>query len=107
MSNIVQINAQKVRERMEDIAPDEEIPAIGGAGGDGMDIINYWLSHLEKRFERLDVRLDKIDARFDKNDARFDKSDERRERDFRLIFGALIAVALGLASLMAKGFHWL
>lgn len=29
------------------------------------------------------------------------------ERDFRLLFGALIAAVLGLAGLMAKGFHWL
>ena len=27
--------------------------------------------------------------------------------DFRLTFAALIAVALGLAGLLAKGFHWL
>jgi hypothetical protein len=27
--------------------------------------------------------------------------------DFRLLFAALIAVALGLASLMSKGFGWL
>lgn len=27
--------------------------------------------------------------------------------DFRLLFGALIAVALGLAGLLAKGFEWL
>ena len=27
--------------------------------------------------------------------------------DFRLIFAALLAVALGLAWLLAKGFHWL
>jgi hypothetical protein len=27
--------------------------------------------------------------------------------DFRLIFAALIAVAFGLAWLLAKGFHWL
>jgi hypothetical protein len=27
--------------------------------------------------------------------------------DFRLLFGAIIAVALGIAGLMAKGFHWL
>lgn len=27
--------------------------------------------------------------------------------DFRLLFGAVIFVALGLAGLMAKGFHWL
>ena len=30
-----------------------------------------------------------------------------RTTDFRLIFGAIIAVALGLAGLMAKGFGWL
>lgn len=29
-----------------------------------------------------------------------------RTTDFRLIFGAIITVALGLAGLMAKGFHW-
>jgi hypothetical protein len=29
------------------------------------------------------------------------------ETDFRLLFGALIVVALGLAGVMAKGFHWL
>ena len=28
------------------------------------------------------------------------------ETDFRVMFGALITVALGLAALMAKGFHW-
>jgi hypothetical protein len=31
---------------------------------------------------------------------------EHQERDFRLLFGALIVVALGLAALMAKGFGW-
>lgn len=30
-----------------------------------------------------------------------------QERDFRLLFGCLIAVALGLAGLLAKGFHWI
>lgn len=30
-----------------------------------------------------------------------------QKSDFRLLFGALIAVALGLAGLMARGFHWL
>ena len=30
-----------------------------------------------------------------------------RTTDFRLLFGAIIAVALGLAGLMAKGFHWI
>jgi hypothetical protein len=32
---------------------------------------------------------------------------ERQDRDFRLLFGALITLALGLGGLMAKGFGWL
>ena len=31
----------------------------------------------------------------------------KQELDFRLMFGVLIATALGMASMMAKGFHWL
>jgi hypothetical protein len=30
----------------------------------------------------------------------------RQEADFRILFAALIGVALGMAGLMAKGFHW-
>lgn len=30
-----------------------------------------------------------------------------RTTDFRLLFGAIIAVALGPACLISKGFHWL
>lgn len=30
-----------------------------------------------------------------------------RTTDFRLLFGAIIAVAVGLAGIMAKGFGWL
>lgn len=32
---------------------------------------------------------------------------DRQDRDFRLLFGALITLALGLGGLMAKGFGWL
>lgn len=31
---------------------------------------------------------------------------DRHDRDFRITFGALITVALGLAALIAKGFKW-
>jgi hypothetical protein len=31
----------------------------------------------------------------------------RQDRDFRILFGSLITVALGLGGLMAKGFGWL
>jgi hypothetical protein len=35
------------------------------------------------------------------------KMSDRMDRDFRVLFGALITVALGLGGLMAKGFGWL
>lgn len=36
------------------------------------------------------------------------RADVRELRaDMKLLLGALVAVALGLAGLMAKGFHWL
>jgi len=31
----------------------------------------------------------------------------RHERDFRILFAALISVALGLSAVMAKGFGWI
>lgn len=31
---------------------------------------------------------------------------DKQERDFRIMFGALIAAVLGLAALVARGFHW-
>ncbi|MFL1464139.1 hypothetical protein ACI6QG_18150 [Roseococcus sp. DSY-14] len=31
---------------------------------------------------------------------------DKQDRDFRILFGAIIASALGLAGLMAKGFRW-
>jgi hypothetical protein len=37
---------------------------------------------------------------------RLDALREAVESDFRVLFGAVITVAIGLAALMAKGFHW-
>ncbi|HET8695965.1 MAG TPA: hypothetical protein VFO94_00685 [Gammaproteobacteria bacterium] len=45
-----------------------------------------------------DVREVKIDLKEIKSDAKI---------DFRLLFGALLAVAIGLGGLMARGFGWL
>lgn len=62
----------------------------------------------------MDARIAKLEANVDhiqsdiadlKEDVRGIRADMRS--DFRLLFGALIAVALGLAGLMAHGFKWL
>jgi hypothetical protein len=68
----------------------------GPGGGDDGD--------MEARMARLesDVEYMKRDIAELKTDVR-----EIRTTDFRLIFGAIIATALGLAALMAGGFGWL
>ena len=50
------------------------------------------VGHILKAIERIDRAIEGL------------RSDART--DFRLMFGAIIAVALGLATMMAKGFHW-
>jgi septal ring factor EnvC (AmiA/AmiB activator) len=55
------------------------------------------------------LKRDLHEVRQDIKDVRQDIRDVRahQERDFRLLFGTLIGVTLGLAGLMAKGFGWL
>jgi predicted nucleic acid-binding Zn-ribbon protein len=57
----------------------------------------------EDRFEKLELRFD---AKFDRVDARFEEVRINARSDFHLLFGSLIASALGLAGMMAKGFGW-
>ena len=54
---------------------------------------------------RADLRTDLTAIRADSKTG-FEAARDRHERDFRITVGAIITVALGLAALMAKGFHW-
>lgn len=58
------------------------------------------VAKLENHFEYIRRDLDDV-----KLDVREIKKDMRE--DFRIMFGALVVVALGLAGMMAKGFGWL
>ncbi|MBQ0399257.1 hypothetical protein J7S99_16840 [Providencia rettgeri] len=62
---------------------------------------------MEARVAKLesDVEYIKRDISEIKDDIKDIKKDAKS--DFRMLFGAIIAVALGLAGLMAKGFGWL
>ncbi|MER2539357.1 MAG: hypothetical protein ABTQ26_08960 [Azonexus sp.] len=71
-------------------------------------------SGIEPRVARLEasvshIERDVTDIRGDIREIRTDIKELRKvdESNFRALFGAIIAVALGLAGLMAKGFHWL
>ena len=66
---------------------------------------------MESRVAKLETAFEFIqrDIKELKDDLRAVKSDINgiRTGDFRILFGTIIAVALGLGGLMAKGFHWL
>ena len=62
----------------------------------------------------MEARLAKLEAIAESQDRRMalleqDIREVRRDLrgDFRLTWGGLFAVALGLAAMMAKGFHWI
>jgi hypothetical protein len=61
----------------------------------------------EARLAKLEASVEHIQADVAgiKSDVREIKTDAKI--DLKLYFGALITVALGLAGLMAKGFHWI
>ncbi|EGG3070595.1 hypothetical protein MOR33_004444 [Salmonella enterica] len=61
---------------------------------------------LEARVAKLESDVEHIKSTV--QEIRGDVRELRRDHrsDFRLIFGAIITVALGLAGIMAKGFHW-
>jgi hypothetical protein len=61
---------------------------------------------MASRIAKLESDVDHIqsDIREIKQDIREIKVEART--DFRVLFGSLIGVAVGLAALMAKGFGW-
>lgn len=56
---------------------------------------------------RLEAHVSHIDQTL--TDIKADVRDMRKDMrtDFRLLFGSLIALAIGLTGIMAKGFGWL
>src|SRR4051812_8015069 len=74
---------------------------LGGPGeGDGGGQLGARLAKVEACVEH--IQSDLGEAKKDIRELRTDT-----QRDSRILFGAIIIVALGLASLMAKGFKWL
>lgn len=101
MSNILPFDPVKaVAERNADIP--RRLAKDDGGGNDG---------GMEARVAKLEAVAEHL--RRDVDDLRADVKELRRDvhgirtTDFRLIFGAIIAVSLGLAGIMAKGFGWL
>lgn len=73
----------------------------GSGDGGSMD------GMLEARVAKLEALSEHVVR--DLGELKADVRELRRDArtDFRMLFGAIIFVALGLAGLMAKGFQWL
>jgi hypothetical protein len=84
--------------RLAGSPPRGPVDSVRASGDDG---------EMEARVARLEASLSHIERDIGeiKTDIREGRRDARS--DFRLLFGAIIAVALGLAGLMARGFGWL
>jgi uncharacterized protein YydD (DUF2326 family) len=62
---------------------------------------------MEARGSKFEAAVEHIQR--DLTELKADVRSHRKEtaRDFRILFSAIITVALGLASVIAKAFHWL
>lgn len=92
---------EELREKLQSITPPPPSPPVASPSPEGDN------GGMEARIAKLETAMEYVqrDLGEIKTDIRQIKDHART--DFRMLFGALIAVALGLAGLMAKGFHWL
>ncbi|MES2758799.1 MAG: hypothetical protein V4693_15605 [Pseudomonadota bacterium] len=68
---------------------------------------------LEMRFGAVETKLGEFGERIARLETAIEFLSEfkdlraHRDRDFRLMFGGLVTIAVGLSGMMAKGFGWL
>ena len=65
------------------------------------------VGQVETRLAVVETKLVTLEAGVVRTEAAVLRLQDNARTDFRLIFGALIGTGLGLASMMAKGFHWI
>ena len=72
--------------------------AGGGGGHDG---------YMEARVAKLEASAEYIQREIADLKLEVRSLRNMAVTDFRVLFGAIIAATLGLAALMARGFHWI
>lgn len=102
-------NPSRIADKASDQFSDYLLPSGGGGGTfDGMEAR---VAKLESDIDYIkrDIGEIKIELRDFKQDVRTEFKEVKQDMrsDFRILFGALIAAVLGLAGLMARGFHWI
>lgn len=79
---------------------EKRVRALSGGGSGGTS------GGMEARVAKLEATLEHIGREMSDVKADVRTLRDNARTDFRVLFGAIIAVALGLAGLLAKGFHW-
>lgn len=82
-----------------------------GSGASGLDLrlsaVETRLGQVETRLAVVETKLGSVEVSMVRVETAVIHMQDNARTDFRVTFGALIATALGLAAMMAKGFHWL
>jgi uncharacterized coiled-coil protein SlyX len=66
------------------------------------------MTRLETKVDQGFARLDaKMDHGFERVDQVFARQDAKIDRHFPILGGMIVSLGIGMAGLMAKGFHWL
>lgn len=97
---VIDITTRRKGDRSPFTDHNETVYTGGTSGGGGGSKMEARVAKLESDVAHIDSTLQEM-----KDDMREMRRDLRS--DFRILFGALITVAIGLAGIMARGFHWL
>lgn len=97
---VIDITTRKKGDRSPFTDHNETVHTGGTSGGGGGSKVEARVAKLESDVAHIDSTLQEM-----KSDMREMRRDLRS--DFRILFGALITVAIGLAGIMARGFHWI
>lgn len=64
-------------------------------------------THANRLDAKIDGLADRFDAKVDALGRRIDAVDAKLDRHVLVLGGMIVSLAVGMAGLMAKGFHWL
>jgi hypothetical protein len=93
-------NLRHLRDYRQTTGPGSQDRLKSGGGGGTSDGMEPRVAKLEAAVEH--IQRDTTDIKTDVRTLR-----DNARTDFRVLFGAIIIVALGLAGMMARGFRWL
>ena len=72
-----------------------------------LDAVERRLGAVESKLAELAERVARLETGIEYLYSELKNVSQRQVTDFRLMFGSLITVAIGLSGMMAKGFGWL